>query len=380
MGRRRGHGDGRIVKTPSGRHLAELRTGLKPDGSYGRVSKTLDTEREAKNWLREQRLAVERGQPLASCSTRLGQWLDEWLVVVKPNVAPLTYLPYERDVECLKRFAANWRLDRVTSVWVQNLYTRMLAAGVSAAMTKKAGGTLGTALQHAVLLRLLPFNPARDVPRPRHRPKEHRAMSVEQVGQFLVAASEHRLYSFFVAWLDTGMRESELFALLWQDVSTDCGAFAVMRTLENVKGLLRLKELKTQKSRRRVVLGAFAQAALLEHRKQALAAGRCAPDAAVWPAPCSPFMQYGNFRVREFMPLLKKAGLGHFRPYDLRHSCASLLGEAGVDPKVIGERLGHSTTRLTLDTYMHVFEGMQRGAAEQISGVMERAIRRAQGG
>jgi integrase len=48
---------------------------------------------------------------------------------------------------------------------------------------------------------------------------------------------------------------------------------------------------------------------------------------------------------------------------DLRHSHATLLLKAGVNPKVVTERLGHSTTAYTQDAYQHVLPGMQRDAA-----------------
>jgi integrase len=64
-----------------------------------------------------------------------------------------------------------------------------------------------------------------------------------------------------------------------------------------------------------------------------------------------------------FKPLLKKAGLPPISLYSLRHTCATLLLLANVNPKIVSERLGHSSITLTLDTYSHVLPGMQRVAA-----------------
>ncbi|MBL8794112.1 MAG: tyrosine-type recombinase/integrase, partial [Planctomycetia bacterium] len=57
------------------------------------------------------------------------------------------------------------------------------------------------------------------------------------------------------------------------------------------------------------------------------------------------------------------------RPYDLRHSSATLLLLAGENAKVVAERLGHSTTRLTQDTYQHVLPGMQEQAAAKLDAI-----------
>ncbi len=58
------------------------------------------------------------------------------------------------------------------------------------------------------------------------------------------------------------------------------------------------------------------------------------------------------------------------RPYDLRHSCASLLLAAGVHPKVVAERLGHSSVNLTLSTYSHVLPTLQQDAADTLSKLL----------
>ena len=59
----------------------------------------------------------------------------------------------------------------------------------------------------------------------------------------------------------------------------------------------------------------------------------------------------------------------NIRPYDLRHSAATLLLMAGEDSKIVAERLGHSTTRLTQDVYQHVIPGMQERAAGKMDAI-----------
>lgn len=59
------------------------------------------------------------------------------------------------------------------------------------------------------------------------------------------------------------------------------------------------------------------------------------------------------------------------RPYDLRHSAATLLLAAGEHPKVVAELLGHSKVTLTLDTYSHVLPGMLDSAARRMETILE---------
>lgn len=75
-----------------------------------------------------------------------------------------------------------------------------------------------------------------------------------------------------------------------------------------------------------------------------------------------------NLLKRHFKPLLKAAKLpDDLTLYCLRHSCATLLLQAGVHPKIVSERLGHASIVLTLDTYSHVLPTMQDEATTQIS-------------
>jgi integrase len=77
-----------------------------------------------------------------------------------------------------------------------------------------------------------------------------------------------------------------------------------------------------------------------------------------------------NLDRRHFKPLLEKAELPDIRLYDLRHSCATLLFAAGENAKVVSERLGHSSTAFTQDTYVHVLPSMQRAATSRLEGIL----------
>jgi integrase len=68
--------------------------------------------------------------------------------------------------------------------------------------------------------------------------------------------------------------------------------------------------------------------------------------------------------------VLKAAKLPRIRPYDLRHTCATLLLGAGENVKVVSERLGHASAALTLDVYSHVLPDMQQGAAERMEALL----------
>jgi integrase len=61
--------------------------------------------------------------------------------------------------------------------------------------------------------------------------------------------------------------------------------------------------------------------------------------------------------------LVRRCGLSGIRLHDARHTHASLMLKQGIHPKIVQERLGHSSIQITLDTYSHVAPGLQRAAA-----------------
>ena len=84
-----------------------------------------------------------------------------------------------------------------------------------------------------------------------------------------------------------------------------------------------------------------------------------------------------NVSGRYFKPLLRGAKLPNLSLYGLRHSHATLLLAAGEHPKVVQERLGHSSIQLTLDTYTHVVEGLQERASERLEALLATSTRSA---
>ena len=81
------------------------------------------------------------------------------------------------------------------------------------------------------------------------------------------------------------------------------------------------------------------------------------------------FLDPSEFTKR-FQRYLEKAKLPKVRLHDLRHTHASLLLARVVHPKVVQERLGHSSIAMTLDLYSHLTSGLQEAAAASLNGLL----------
>ena len=61
----------------------------------------------------------------------------------------------------------------------------------------------------------------------------------------------------------------------------------------------------------------------------------------------------------EYAKIAKRLGLNS-KFHDLRHTHATMLLKQGINPKIVQERLGHSSISITMDIYSHVMPNMQR--------------------
>ena len=101
------------------------------------------------------------------------------------------------------------------------------------------------------------------------------------------------------------------------------------------------------------------------HEIEALAGTRWQENGLVFPSEVGSPADERNV-LRRFQKVCSDNGLPKLRVYDLIHTHASLLINEGVHPKRISERLGHSSIKLTMDTYGHLFEGSDRDSADKM--------------
>jgi integrase len=173
--------------------------------------------------------------------------------------------------------------------------------------------------------------------------------------------------------LATGVRPKDYLSIQWKDIDFEKGTAIIRRALitHRTGGGWHFSEPKTKQSRRTIPLPVSTIKELRNHRRKQLEAklklGKDWKDFdLVFPSEIGTPLNPANI-TRAFKKALKDAGIRtSIRLYDLRHTTATLLLQAGVNPKIVSERLGHSTIVLTLDVYSHVLPSMQQDATEQL--------------
>ena len=310
----------------------------------------------------------------------LAYWLENY---AKLNVAGRTFERYSEIVRLhLVPALGDKLLTKLQPLSIQGCYVAALQsgrkdkrAGLSAQTVVHHHRVLREALQQAVRWKLLVRNPADAVDPPKVERREMQVLDEHQTKRLLAVVVGTRLYIPVLLAVTTGLRRGEILALRWQDIDLDQGTLAVRRSLEQTRGGNRFKEPKTQKARRVVALPALTTEALrklkVEQAKARLLIGAGYADEGLVCARIHGTRLDPAETTAAFAALIKKADLPKIRFHDLRHSHATQLLRQHVHPKVVSERLGHSTIGITLDVYSHVLPGMQEEAARRI----DRALR-----
>lgn len=207
---------------------------------------------------------------------------------------------------------------------------------------------------------MLARNPAEYVDLPKRKGGgKARALTQAEAECFLEETARSKWHVFFHLMVSTGLRPSEALALTWRDVDLGKGTLTVRHSLGWLKGERRFvfNNPKTPLSRRTVPLPFGLVRLLSEHMTEQLERGYT--DLVF----CSRAGDPAHQRVivqEAFKSAIRRAGLDEkTRMYDLRHTPATFLLLAGVHPKVVSERLGHSSISITLDVYSHVLPNMQ---------------------
>lgn len=272
----------------------------------------------------------------------IGIWLDGY---VEGNLKPSTIKGY-KDIVNKNLSCFNDRLlSEITTGQLQAHVSKRLKI-VSAKTVCNEIMVMKELFKHARKWGYVKISPAEDVDRPKLKGTEIDILNPDEFNKLFDKVHPHYQVAFLTAFL-TGLRAGELWALQWSNIDWNSGRLFVKRSVWKGK----FQTPKTIKSVRKIDMP---QQLIYELKRWKLACPINEHDL------CFPGLEGGianhiNVVNRNFYPALRRAGLRHVSFHSLRHSNASLRIQAGQNIKYISEMLGHSTIRITLDIYGHLF-------------------------
>jgi Site-specific recombinase XerD len=205
-----------------------------------------------------------------------------------------------------------------------------------------------------------PFNEIRPL---RMKRSDVRPFSLEEA-HALVDAIDPHYRNYLVTRFFTGLRSGEINGLRWSNVDRVRGLILVRETL--VAGGLE-EGAKTERSERDIPM--------LPPVREAIEAQWASRDPVypwVFPTPRGFPIDAKNFNNRIWVPLLARLGLARRRPYQTRHTAATLMLAAGENPEWVAQVLGHTNLQMLFRVYSRFIPNLTRQDGSAITSVLHR--------
>lgn len=349
------------------------------DGRKQHTKGGFRTKKEAQHFLTETLAAIQGGVFREPSKVTLGEFLVErWLPARELAVRPSTFASYRGLVERhILPALGGVQIQQLTPDHLDRFYADLIARDLSAKTVRNVHVLVHRAMKDAVRKNLVPRNVAEAADPPklnRADRDEMKTWTPEELRRFFDGIAEHRLAPAYVLAATTGMRRGEVLGVRWRDIDLSARRLHVQQTVLSVEYKLTFGRPKTKRGERKIALDPETVRILRGHarrqrdEKRLLGAGYHDHDLVFAREDGTPV--HPDYFSQTFDRTVRRLGLPKIRLHDLRHTHATLGLAAGVDAKVMSDRLGHATSAFTQDIYMHAIPAKEEAAAEQIAGLV----------
>ena len=356
-----GSGTAPRYRQREGRWEARVLMGYKADGRPLKKSVYGATQRECTTAMNQLLPRSSSAVLPALQKFTVQEWLENFAAERALVVTSSTQRAHRHYLSLILPFLGGLPLSKITALQIEGLYFTLLKRGLSPSVRRHVHHFLGAAFKKAYRHDLLERNPMEKVDPPKNGKVRHPgAWSSAEVKRVLEVLKGSRWYALIYTSIMVGARPGEMLALRWDDLHKD--RLGISRTLLRDGAKPVFGEPKTAGSKRVVFLDPGTLAILKEHRirlrdERDLAGKQWVDLNLIFPTRHGTPMGLRNYR-RKLKEVAKQAEVSVRTPHELRHTNATLmLGK--VAPRLVSDRLGHASTRMT-DHYTHVLEQMRR--------------------
>lgn len=323
----------------------------------------------------KEKLAEAKKQSLAPVRPNkkdLGYYCDEWLILSRNRVKESTFVKYHNTVRRhIKPYLGEILPQQLDTVRVEAFSNDLLDRGMSAKSVRDVLTTLKSILKHCKRQlggQLYDI----EVVFPKEKKKEMRVLSREEqtaLTQYLLQDMDETKFGVMLALL-TGMRIGEVCALRWKDISLEDKTIRIASTMQRLQTLdgdskqktkIFVGEAKSETSKRIIPLNDHAMALCMKMDVGNDSAFVLTGDAFRFLEPRA--LQY---HMKKYTDACGLKGV-HF--HVLRHTFATRCVEVGFEIKSLSEILGHASTKITLDRYVHSSIALKRENMEKLAAV-----------
>lgn len=369
------------TKNGETRYLFQTYLGIDPaTGKERRTTRRgFKTMKEAKQAERNLLLDVEEnGLPSNQSDGFQDPTFEElaslWLENYKTTVKPSTFENVKSKVEKMtEEHFDGLKLKKITVAYCQKVVIELSKTYV---LYNHYLSVINRIFKYAVLMDILDSNPFDKVIKPKSRQTQRKGnfLTKEELKEFLKLAQSATLSYFFplVHLMSyTGLRQGEALALKWSDIDFENKKITVDKTATRIKERQTLQTPKTKNSKRVISIDSATLSILKSWKKDQIKIyfknGKHfeGDENFIFTNQRGEWVHIHNF-IRYFKRFIADHKLKSITPHGLRHTHASLLFSAGVEPKNISDRLGHSTVQITLDLYTHITEEQRTDTVDKL--------------
>ena len=369
------------TKNGETRYLFQTYLGIDPaTGKERRTTRRgFKTMKEAKQAERNLLLDVEENGLPSNQSDgfqdpTFGELASLWLENYRTTVKPSTFENVRSKVEKMtEEHFKELKLKKITVAYCQRVVIELSKTYV---LYNHYLSVINRIFKYAVLMDILDSNPFDKVIKPKSRQTQRKGnfLTKEELKEFLKLAQTATLSYFFplVHLMSyTGLRQGETLALKWSDIDFENKKITVDKTAARIKEKQTLQTPKTKNSKRVISIDPTTLSILKSWKKDQIKIyfknGKHfeGDDNFIFTNERAEWVHIHNF-IRYFKRFIADQKLKPITPHGLRHTHASLLFSAGVEPKNISDRLGHSTVQITLDLYTHITEEQRSDTVEKL--------------
>lgn len=316
------------------------------------------------------------GKYSATKDISVSEFIETWLSDhVKPNLAPKTYLFYNNlYMNYIKEYFSKIKLVDLKTNHIESFYRNIKNSKLSENSIHHIHKTLRASLNKAVKWEYIKVSPIANAQAPKMTRKKMGFWDMDEILEALNLFEDSPIKFHVKMSLLTGLREGEICALSVGSIDFDKRTIYIDKTAQRIPGTgIIFKNPKTDKSMSYIPMTDDV-AKLLKNQIKEIKINKLRFSdkydngydgyLSVWPDGAFIEPDYVSKKFRQ--TLSNQSVVKRIRFHDLRHSCASLLIDKGVDMKTVQEIMRHSDFRLTANTYGHISDGVRRTALEKL--------------
>lgn len=302
---------------------------------------------------------------LPTVNAHIDIWIAEREVEWRKNYCTIVVGIIERHI---RPALGELDIDEVTRDVVINLrnqlakYRRPCGIGLKPATINRVISILKSILDHACFVYKLP-SPFERINKLKEEKRHVQPFSVDEMNQILEdVRPDYRDY--LVVKFFTGVRSAEINGLKWKYVDFERGEILIRETFS--KGIF--DYTKNDSSQREVRMSGLVKEAM---KRQFKVTGKGGPNGLVFCSRMGTAVDDHNFVNRVWRPMLEDLGIPYRRPYNTRHTAATMMLAAGESPEWIAQQLGHTDTKMLFSVYSRFVPNLTRNdgsALDQLLG------------